>query len=248
MTGIRALAWIGPLWKTHIEVAPEVVVATHQVEAYRAGLVSQQVTVLPICIQGIPLTHATPTLFADLATRLVSRLEAIIGATWFSQKGGDLTGPGAGVVIIKSTFPLASAKEYQRLLERYESLRVEMPLVQVPDVGRLKKIELTSEKEFPCATGATVTVIDNLYAHYGDGSIRLGMAPVLLVGVAGAGEIRYANRLSELLGTPNTVINLAEMLDVMVLKGCSRGGRSARVTDSRFRAAIWGGKSAGNSR
>src|SRR3546814_467575 len=60
------------------------------------------------------------------------------------------------------------------------------------------------------------------------GSIRLGMPPLLLVGKPGTGKTRFAQRLSELLGTPNTVINMAGMRDVNLLKGVSRGWASNR--------------------
>src|SRR3546814_5895806 len=66
------------------------------------------------------------------------------------------------------------------------------------------------------------------------GSIRLGMPPLLLVGKPGTGKTRFAQRLSELLGTPSTVINMAGMHDVNVLKGVSRGwagNRPSRIVE-----------------
>src|SRR3546814_4830433 len=50
----------------------------------------------------------------------------------------------------------------------------------------------------------------------------------------GTGKTRFAQRLSELLGTPSTVINMAGMHDVNVLKGVSRGwagNRPSRIVE-----------------
>src|SRR5699024_6045998 len=59
-------------------------------------------------------------------------------------------------------------------------------------------------------------------------AVRLGITPVLLAGTPGTGKTRFAQRLSELLDTPNTVINLAGMSDVKLLKGVTRGWSSNR--------------------
>src|SRR3546814_4560785 len=70
--------------------------------------------------------------------------------------------------------------------------------------------------------------MSDLLARRRHGVIRLGLAPVVLVGPPGTGKTRFAQRLSDLLGTPNTVINLAGMSDVKVLKGVTRGWASNR--------------------
>lgn len=230
LTRIHALAWITPLWKTLIEVAPEVVVATHHADEYRAGLVSQQLAVLAYLRSGnmdAALENCHTDALRDPSKKASEQIGRDHRCNLGFAEGVNLTGPGAGLVIIKSTIPPTPDKEYQISLERYESLRAELPFVKVPDVGRLDNIGRTLKEEFPWATEVTATVMNNLYARRAHGAIRLGMTPVLLVGFPGMGKTRYAHRLSELLGTPNTVINLAGMSDVKVLKGCSRGWATA---------------------
>src|SRR3546814_16611555 len=57
----------------------------------------------------------------------------------------------------------------------------------------------------------------------------------------GTGKTRFAQRLSELLGTPSTVINMAGMHDVNVLKGVSRGwagNRPSRIVEFIQQASV----------
>ncbi|MER1944858.1 AAA family ATPase [Castellaniella sp. FW104-7G2B] len=70
--------------------------------------------------------------------------------------------------------------------------------------------------------------MSDLLARRHHGAVRLGLSPILLAGLPGTGKTRFAQRLSDLLGTPNTVINLAGMSDVKVLKGVARGWSSNR--------------------
>src|SRR3546814_6584495 len=72
--------------------------------------------------------------------------------------------------------------------------------------------------------------MSDLIARRRHGVLRLGMAPVLLVGPPGTGKTRFVQRLGELLDTPNTVINLAGMTDVKLLKGVTRGWASNRTS------------------
>jgi len=60
------------------------------------------------------------------------------------------------------------------------------------------------------------------------------MAPVLPAGPPDTGETRFVQRLSELLDTPNTVINLAGMVGVKLLNvvtlGCATN-RTSRIVE-----------------
>src|SRR5690606_15175484 len=109
------------------------------------------------------------------------------------------------------------------MLELYEPLRRPISLTPMPEGQRLQAIRKSLEKEFAWATQAVQEVLNAVLARQRHGATRLGLHPILLVGRPGSGKTRFAQRLSELLGTPNTVINMAGMTDVKVLKGVTRG-------------------------
>src|SRR5690606_7015015 len=93
---------------------------------------------------------------------------------------------------------------------------------------KLFGIRKTLEAEFPWALEAIDTIMVDLTARQRFGATRLGMWPILMVGNPGTGKTRLAQRLSELLGTPNTVINMAGMRDTNTFKGVSRGWSGSR--------------------
>ena len=83
---------------------------------------------------------------------------------------------------------------------------------------------------------AIAITMSEMFARKIHGSKRLGMQPVLLVGSPGTGKTRFAQRLSVLLGTPSTVINMSGMTDVKVLKGVTRGWATNRPSRAWARA------------
>jgi ATP-dependent Lon protease len=114
------------------------------------------------------------------------------------------------------------------LLKQYEMLQKPLPFRTLPTLEALFMIRDKLKNEFPWADEAVNTVMSELIARRRHGVLRLGMAPVLLAGSPGTGKTRFAQRLSELLETPNLVINLAGMHDNKVLKGVTRGWASNR--------------------
>ena len=100
----------------------------------------------------------------------------------------------------------------------------------MPSLDRLHSIQATLIGEFPWAEDAVSAVLSELFARKRHGTAVLGMSPLLLVGLPGGGKTRFCRRVSDLLGTPNTVINMAGMSDVKVLKGVTRGWASNRTS------------------
>lgn len=135
---------------------------------------------------------------------------------------------GAGVVVITGKIAPGIDKAESNVLAQYEPLRHPVALTPMPDATRLHAIGAALEREFVWASDAVHAVFHSLLARQRHGVQRLGMHPLLLVGRPGGGKTRFAQRLSELLGTPNTVINMAGMSDVKVLKGVTRGWASNR--------------------
>jgi len=98
----------------------------------------------------------------------------------------------------------------------------------MPDSTQLRNIECSLRSEFPWAENVINQIMSDLSARQRHGVLSLGMAASLLVGLPGSGKTRFCQRLSTLLGTPNLVINLAGMKDVLLLKGVTRGWASSR--------------------
>lgn len=127
------------------------------------------------------------------------------------------------VVVVRGKIAASTDQQEAVLLKQYERLREPVRLVQLPDSARLDEIARTLVAEFPWAADVVGRALSEPFARQRLGATRLGMRPLLLVGEPGSGKTRFAQRLSELLGTPNTVINMAGMSDVKVLKGLARG-------------------------
>lgn len=199
-----ALAWLKPLWNRLIAAAPE---HAPDPQAYRAALVEQQLAVF-------------------------IRLDAL------EQGGSESVGacaapspPVAGrdsVVVVRGKIPDSSERSERDYLKHYEVLRQPVALTALPDLAALGEIRSALEAEFPWATEAIGVVMSDLLARRRHGAVRLGLSPFLLVGLPGTGKTRFAQRLSDLLGAPNTVINLAGMADAKLLKGVTRGWASNR--------------------
>jgi hypothetical protein len=205
----EALAWIKPLWNQLMAVAP-----THaeQPEAYRGALVEQQLAVF-LRLNDLEQERAMP--------------DAVAGGVSAAVSGMRLT-DRTSVVVIRGEIPSASERSDNDYLKRYEVLRKPVGLTPLADLSRLAAIRRILCEEFPWAGEALEVIMSDLIGRKRHGVLRLGLAPVLLVGPPGTGKTRFAQRLSDLLGTPNTVINLAGMSDVKILKGVTRGWASNR--------------------
>ncbi len=132
------------------------------------------------------------------------------------------------ISVIKGLIPMGSDKDDIKVLQLYQELRKPVKLTPLPSMDRLLSVSLQLKGEFPWATDAIDVTMAEMFARKRHGSKRLGMQPVLLIGTPGTGKTRFAQRLSELLGTPHTVINMAGMTDTKVLKGVTRGWASNR--------------------
>ena len=142
------------------------------------------------------------------------------------------------VIVIKGVIPPDADRDTRPLLRQYEALRKPMPLAAMPDRKRIEEIQSVLELEFPWAQDAITAIVTEIRARKRFGSRVLGMPPVLLCGTPGTGKTRLAQRFSELLEIPNTVINMAGMTDTKTLKGVTRGwasNRPSRIVESVLR-------------
>jgi hypothetical protein len=199
-----SLFWINPLWKRLIAAASET--PTTNIN-YREYLLDQRKAVL-----------------LQLSDGNGAELEASTDMCWSHAKDVDRD----AVVVIPGIIAPSSEKSEADYLKRYETLRQPVPLTALPSITQLKAIRTNLEAEFPWAVDAITAVMTDLLARRRHGAVRLGMQPLLLAGTPGTGKTRFAQRLSELLGTPNTVINLAGMSDEKTFKGLTRGWSSNR--------------------
>jgi hypothetical protein len=132
------------------------------------------------------------------------------------------------VVLLKGRIPPASEKMDVQYLKRFEILQDPLPLTPLPSLSRIREINDELTTEFPWAEAAVRQVTRELFARAAHGSRLLSFSPILLVGPPGSGKTRFSQRLAELLGVENTVINCAGMNDVKTFKGLTRGWASAR--------------------
>lgn len=200
---VDSLAWVNPLWKRLIEIGPK---AGPDQEAYRLYLLDQR----------------------KAASLLLSDQEDAYESACNHRMAVDTSATGKSIVVISGVIAPASDKSDASYLKPYEALRRPVPLTTLPDMQRLTTIRENLQTEFPWAVDAIAVVMRDLFARRRYGAVRLGIQPVLFAGPPGSGKTRFAQRLSELLGTPNTVINLAGMSDVKLLKGVTRGWSSNR--------------------
>jgi hypothetical protein len=212
-----ALTWIKPLWDRLIQAAPECESDPH---TYRAALIEQQLAVL-LVLDDMQESGSVPASTPFGRTPAVDRAPTPESAST-PPAGADR------VVVIRGAIAGSSEKGERDILKIYEVLRGPLPLTPLPGMAGLLRIRETLADEFPWASEAVSVVMRDLLARRRHGVVRLGMSPVLLVGLPGTGKTRFAQRLSDLLGTPNTVINMAGMSDVKVLKGVTRGWSSNR--------------------
>lgn len=153
------------------------------------------------------------------------------------KRGADthpLSTDNDSVVVIKGKIPASTDRDDTLQLTKYEVLRKPLRLVSLPGLEALHGIRKKLQDEFPWAKEAITVTMSEMFARKMHGSKRLGMQPVLLAGLPGTGKTRFAQRLSELLGTPSAVINMGGMTDVKVLKGVTRGwstNRPSRIVE-----------------
>lgn len=203
---LQSLAWIDPLWAKLIQK-----IGRRSTPELKQQLLDQQLAIHLLLSNE---SHAP----AESAPRnLKPRV----------QQSDEQT-ESDHIVVIPGTIPPAPERGNDALLEIYKGLQRPIALTRLPNLDQLYALRKTLEAEFPWATEAIMVVIGALFARRRHGSVRLGMPPVLLAGEPGTGKTRFAQRLSELLGTPNTVINMAGMRDVNLLKGVARGWASNR--------------------
>lgn len=142
----------------------------------------------------------------------------------------DTSSPEANkhVAVLKEAIPISGDKFEQEILKLYASLQQRLSLTPLPALAELYGIESKLLEEFPWAQDAISTILSDLLARRRSGSVRLGLATILLAGPLGSGKTRFALRLSSLLGSPNSVLNLAGMSDSKLIKRCTRGWADAR--------------------
>lgn len=199
----HALNWIKPLWNALIVAASKRHYAS---EKLRMALVEQQLVVL----NWLDELERNP-----LASRL-------------NTGPAPVTPEANQAVIISGVIPTSSDRSDNDYLKAFEILRHPMDFRELASIDVLREVQTKLECEFPWAVEVIEVVMSELIARKSHGATRLGMSPILLVGTPGTGKTRFAQRLSKLLGTPSTVINLAGMSDVKVLKGVTRGWSSNR--------------------
>ncbi|CAM5377581.1 ATPase family protein associated with various cellular activities (AAA) OS=Eoetvoesiella caeni OX=645616 GN=DFR37_1292 PE=4 SV=1 [Eoetvoesiella caeni] len=202
----EALAWMKPLWNRLIQAAS---FHARDPEAYRMALIEQQLAVY-VRLDDLEQNRASPS------TKPVPARSV--------RPGQDQ------VVIVRGVIPNSSERSESEYLKQYEVLRQPLALATFPPLATLYGLRMRLSDEFPWADEAISVVMSDLIARRRHGVVRLGMAPVLLVGPPGTGKTRFAQRLSDLLETPNTVINLAGATDTKVLKGVTRGWASNRAS------------------
>lgn len=205
----EALAWIKPLWNRLIDVSSQHALDP---ETHKAALIEQQLAV-----------------FVYLDDLEQNGLQACgkSARTLAAVPARRKAGPNE-ISIVPGVIPTSSDRSESEYLKQFELLRQPMTFKTFPSLDNLYALQAKLSEEFPWAQEAISLVMSDLFARRRHGVVRLGMAPVLVVGPPGTGKTRFAQRLSELLDTPNTVINLAGMTDVKVLKGVTRGWASNR--------------------
>ena len=205
----QALAWIKPLWNRLINAASEQV---SDAQLRRVELVEQQLAVFlyldDIEENGVP---DKPSLVP--ASKTIARKP----------------GPNQ-MVVVPGVIAGSSDRAEGDYLKQFEVLRKPMTFKPLPSLEELYVLRGMLGEEFPWAQEAITLIMSDLIGRRRHGVLRLGMAPILLVGPPGTGKTRFVQRLGELLDTPNTVINLAGMTDVKLLKGVTRGWASNRTS------------------
>lgn len=211
----HALAWIKPLWNRLIDGV--CALTPDGDEARRAELIEQQLAVL-VYLDDVEQKNGNG-----------SGLSRMRSLQQEKAKSNKKAGPNE-LIVVPGTIPKTSDKADNLYLEQFEVLQEPMKFKPLPDLETLQAVKETLLNEFPWAHDAVTLIMGDFIARRRHGVQRLGMTPVLLVGPPGTGKTRFVQRLGELLHTPNTVINLAGITDVKLLKGVTRGWASNRTS------------------
>lgn len=198
-----ALSWVEPLWRDLVRLSPSFDLDSDADRSYRQEQL--QASLLAMKAEGVP-----------------SGLQA-------SKRDKPVSsGSPLQVRVIAAEIPCSSDRAENDYLKQFEPLRDLIELTQMPDELQIQGIESALRSEFPWAHEVIRQIIGELYARHRHGVLILGMSPIGLVGLPGSGKTRFCHRLSALLGTPNTVINMAGMGDAKLLKGFTRGWAGSR--------------------
>lgn len=221
------LSWINPVWNALIKIAPDHLVYSptgNGPEAIRQRLIEQRLAILHGIheVPGEISTADTWVRLSDFAIR-----HDVTAPTGRRNVDEDPNTPSK-VVILKGEIPAAVDRSEKGQLKQYEALAEGVPLVSLPSLDTLQATQAGLIREFPWADEAITSILSDLFARRRTGSRTLGMGTFLLVGEPSSGKTRFAQKLSERLGTPSLVCNLAGMSDSKTFKGCTRGWGSAR--------------------
>lgn len=107
----------------------------------------------------------------------------------------------------------------------YKALEKPLPLINLPDVDRVKSI---LDSEFPWFSCANEEIFRQLIVQQHSYMPAFKLRPILIAGPPGVGKTTWAKRLAELCGVPFRSIMAAGGSDSMYLKGTSRGWSSSR--------------------
>lgn len=113
----------------------------------------------------------------------------------------------------------------QALIQRYERLRSPLPLVELPDLERVRS---GMKARFPYWKTIIDLIMPLLAFRLMGASPFIRMPPLLLVGVPGIGKNQLARALGELLSLPARTIPLGGSSDNRALQGTARGWSSAK--------------------
>jgi hypothetical protein len=129
-------------------------------------------------------------------------LETLISEEHTSPIGSDNTDPLSHTVLLSPVIPSGNS-EHRHLIEQMELTLRRVPLARWPSGGLALSI---LREEFPWATDALdrIELLMAFWQKMGHGVVRF--PPLLLVGEAGCGKTRLAQRLGEYIGLPSTTI------------------------------------------
>lgn len=224
----QALRWVNPVWSALIDIAPaELAPPFQKAETIRALLIEQRLAVLH-SLYDRPHVDAAKRIWVRLSDFTVKWSLDSPALQADGDQDAASSDANQHVTVLNATIPASADRSEQEILKLYASLQQKLPLTPLPKLETLHGIEAKLLEEFPWAPEAIFTVLSDLLARRRSGSVRLGMGTFLLVGPPGSGKTRFAQRLSSLLGSPNSVLNLAGASDTKLLKGCTRGWGGAR--------------------
>ncbi|ROT44293.1 hypothetical protein CHR62_13310 [Pusillimonas sp. NJUB218] len=214
-----SMRWVLPLWSTVIDG----MVKNLYVSGKRRDHLLEQQQTICAWVEGL-----------DERNFSVVEIQSVGESSGSDEPIASSERPSQELVVIEGEIPVSSDRDDKAVLSQYEVLRSPLPFCSLPPVAKLFELRDELQKEFPWAVEAVRLVFSDLIVRRSHGALRLGMSPVLLVGPPGVGKTRFAQRLSELLGAPSLVMNLAGTSENKLLKGFSRGwsgNRPSRIVD-----------------